>query len=97
MKVRIHETDFDGNPVAYTGEYYVGANATEIVEAMKKNPFQIDLTVEEYMRKILDKIGKADYVLTDDTDSMAMSLSKLRKTEKAREAWCAAVHGVAKS
>ena len=31
------------------------------------------------------------------TDSMAMSLSKLRKTEKAREAWCAAVHGVAKS
>ena len=47
MKVRIHETDFDGNPVAYTGEYYVGANATEIVEAMKKNPFQIDLTVEE--------------------------------------------------
>ncbi len=66
MKVRIHETDFDGNPVAYTGEYYLGANATEIVEAMKKNPFQIDLTVEEYMRKILDKIGKADYVFTDD-------------------------------
>ena len=59
MKVRIHEIDIDGTPVAYTGEYYVGANATEIVEAMKKNPFQIDLTVEEYMRKILDKIGKA--------------------------------------
>ena len=46
MIIRIHEMDIDGTPVAYTGEYYVGANATEIVEAMKKNPFQIDLTVE---------------------------------------------------
>ena len=31
------------------------------------------------------------------TDSMDMSLSKLQETAKNREAWCAAVHGLAKN
>ena len=31
------------------------------------------------------------------TDSMAMSLSELQVMVMAREAWCAAIHGVAKS
>ena len=31
------------------------------------------------------------------TDSMVMSLSELQETVKGRDAWCAAVHGVAKS
>ena len=31
------------------------------------------------------------------TDSMDMSLSKVLEIEKNREAWCAVVHGVAKS
>ena len=38
-----------------------------------------------------------DEMLDSFTNSVDMSLSKLRETVKGRDAWCAAVHGVTKS
>ena len=54
MKIRIYETDFEGNPVECTGDFFSGATALDIVNAMKMNPFQASRTPLEFMRWMLD-------------------------------------------
>lgn len=36
MKIRIHETDFDGTPVACTGEFFEGETALEFLNHLAK-------------------------------------------------------------
>ena len=58
MKIRIYETDFEGNPVECTGDFFSGATALDIVNAMKMNPFQASRTPLEFMRWMLASIGQ---------------------------------------
>ena len=66
MKIRIYETDFEGNPVECTGEYFSGATALDIVNAMKMNPFQASRTPLEFMRWML-----AGYCQCDENEPVS--------------------------
>ena len=72
MKIRIYETDFEGNPVECTGEYFSGRTAMDIVNAMKMNPFQASRTPLEFMRWMLASIGQEKFALPDDEGKAAL-------------------------
>ena len=72
MKIRIYETDFYGNPVNSTGEFFTGPTALAIVEAMQMNPFTASLEPLAFMRQILDRIGQQDFELSDPPEKAAI-------------------------
>jgi len=73
MKIRIYETDFEGKPVECTGEFFSGATALAIVEAMKLNPFTADLEPQVFMRRTLDRIGQKDFELSGPPEKAAVA------------------------
>ena len=72
MKIRIYETDFEGNPVECTGEFFSGATALDIVNAMKMNPFNAHLEPLAFMRRTLKSIGQEKFPLPEDAESAAL-------------------------
>ena len=72
MRIRIFETDYEGNPVEFTGEYFAGPTALAIVEAMKMNPFTASLDPMEFMRNLLDRIGQQKFELTGSPEKAAV-------------------------
>ena len=71
MKIRIHDTDYEGQPVACTGELFSGDTALGIVEAMKRNPFNAHLEPLDFMRRTLAAIGRETAPLPDLDPSAA--------------------------
>ncbi len=71
MKIRIYETDFEGNPVDCTGDFFAGATALAIVEKMQMNPFTASLKPHDFMRQTLDKIGEKEFILPKDEEQGA--------------------------
>lgn len=72
MKIRIHDTDFDGNPVECTGEFFTGATALDIIESMKMDPFNASFTPIDYMRQMLDRIGQEKFALSNIPEEAAI-------------------------
>ena len=72
MRIRIYETDFEGNPVECTGEFFSGASALDIVEAMRMHPFTAHLDPLAFMRQVLDRIGQKDFELTGPPEKAAV-------------------------
>ena len=72
MKIRIYETDFEGNPVECTGDFFSGATALDIVNAMKMNPFQASQTPLNFMRWMLASIGQEKFALPSDEEKASL-------------------------
>ena len=74
MIVRIHETDFKGRPRKFTGDYYQGKSAINIVERVMLNPFTSGMKPMEYMRSILNRIGQEKFLLPEDDEEKAAEI-----------------------
>ena len=78
MEIRIFETDFDGNPVSCTGEFYFGKEPIDIVEAMQMNPFNASVPAITFMENILSKLNIKVALPDDPNQAAAIFLDALK-------------------
>ena len=73
MKIRIHETDFEGHPLDCSGEFFSGKTALDVIEGMSMNPFQSHLTPHGFMAEMLAAIGQKAFPLPEDLETAAIA------------------------
>lgn len=67
MKIQLHETTLDGEPLAQTGKILTGKDPVQLVQIMKmQTPFTYEMEHRDYMEKVLRNINQDEPPLPED-------------------------------
>jgi hypothetical protein len=77
IKLQMHQTTIEGKPLSETGKIVSGADAREVIEAMKiQSPFTADMTARQYIKSVLAKIMPEDETTELDATEFLTKLAE---------------------